>query len=215
MACRDLKSADEVKQNILVEFPEAKIEIRKLDLSSLASIREFAKKVNESEDRLDILINNAGVMCCPQGKTEDGFEMHLGINHLGHFLLTNLLLDLIKRSAPSRIVVTASSGYKRGVMKWDDLMNDKDYKPFPVYSSSKLANCLFAQELSRRLEGTGVTCNALHPGIVLTNLGRYMYGGDRSIGKRIFHALSVAHCFVGVKEASTWSTEHDILRRCS
>ncbi|XP_078481768.1 retinol dehydrogenase 14 isoform X1 [Ciona intestinalis] len=190
MACRDLASAEEVKKSIIEEFPNAKVEVGKLDLGSLKSVREFAKSVNENESRLDILINNAGVMCCPQGKTEDGFEMHLGINHIGHFLLTNLLLDLIKKSAPSRIICTASSGYKRGVMKWDDLMCDKEYVPFNVYANSKLANCLFAHELSRRLEGTGVTCNLIHPGLVLTNLGRHMYGEGQSIGKRILHAIT-------------------------
>nr|CAB3265506.1 retinol dehydrogenase 14 [Phallusia mammillata] len=189
MACRDTKSAQEGKEKILAETPETIIEIFKLDLGSIASVREFAESFLQKEDRLDILINNAGVMYCPQGKTVDGFETHIGINHIGHFLLTNLLLDLLKKSSPSRIVVVSSVGYKRGEMKWDDMMNDKNYQPFPAYFDSKLANTLFAQELSRKLEGTGVTCNALHPGMVNTNLGRHMREENTSAIRRFFRNL--------------------------
>uniref|UniRef100_A0A663MLE1 Retinol dehydrogenase 14 n=1 Tax=Athene cunicularia TaxID=194338 RepID=A0A663MLE1_ATHCN len=107
-------------------------------------------------------------------KTEDGFEMQFGVNHLGHFLLTNLLLGLLKNSAPSRIVVVSSKLYKYGEINFEDLNSEISYNKSFCYSRSKLANILFARELARRLEGTGVTVNSLHPGIVRTNLGRYV-----------------------------------------
>lgn len=121
-----------------------------------------------------MLINNAGVYQCPYSRTEDGFEMQFGVNHLGHFLLTHLLLDLLKRSAPSRIVVVSSRLYKRGEINFDDLNSERSYDAAAAYSRSKLANLLFTLELSRRLEGTGVTVNALTPGMVRTNLGRHV-----------------------------------------
>jgi len=178
MACRNMEKAKEAKAKILTEVPEAKLELRELDLSSLESVRKFAKEINDTVLKLDILINNAGVMLCPKSTTTDGFETHLGVNHIGHFLLTNLLLDLVKKSAPSRIVILSSSGHKAGVMEWDDLMRDKVYSPWHVYFQSKLANVLHMQSLCKRLEGTGVTCNSVHPGIVKTELGRHMLNSD-------------------------------------
>lgn len=174
MACRDLEKANEAKVKLLAEVPAAKLELRKLDLACLSSVRDFAKSIIETEERIDILINNAGVMLCPQSKTVDGFENHIAVNHIGHFLLTNLLLDLIKKSTPSRIVIVSSSGHLRGEMLWEDLMRDKEYEPWQVYFQSKLANVLHMQSLCKRLQGTGVTCNSLHPGIVKTELGRHM-----------------------------------------
>lgn len=122
-----------------------------------------------------MLINNAGVYQCPYSRTEDGFEMQFGVNHLGHFLLTHLLLDLLKRSAPSHIVVVSSKLYKGGEINFDDLNSEHGYDGASAYSRSKLANLLFTLELSRRLEDTGVTVNALTPGIVRTNLGRHVH----------------------------------------
>lgn len=122
-----------------------------------------------------MLINNAGVYQCPYSRTEDGFEMQFGVNHLGHFLLTHLLLDLLKRSVPSRVVVVSSKLYKRGEIDFDDLNSERSYDGAAAYSRSKLANLLFTLELGRRLEDTGVTANALTPGIVRTNLGRHVH----------------------------------------
>lgn len=122
-----------------------------------------------------MLINNAGIYQCPYSRTEDGFEMQFGVNHLGHFLLTHLLLDLLKRSAPSRVVVVSSKLYKRGEINFDDLNSERGYEAAAAYSRSKLANLLFMLELSQRLEDTGVTVNALTPGIVRTNLGRHVH----------------------------------------
>lgn len=126
------------------------------------------------EPRLDILINNAGVMAMPRTLTVDGFETQLGVNHMGHFLLTNLLLDQLKRSAPSRIVVLSSLAHRWGAIDRADLNSEKNYNKFRAYSQSKLANMLFVRELHRRLAGTAVTVNAVHPGVVKTELGRYM-----------------------------------------
>lgn len=122
-----------------------------------------------------MLVNNAGVYQCPYSRTEDGFEMQFGVNHLGHFLLTHLLLDLLRISAPSRVVVVSSKLYKRGEINFDDLNSEHGYDGAAAYSRSKLANLLFTLELGRRLENTGVTVNALTPGIVRTNLGRHVH----------------------------------------
>ena len=145
-----------------------------LNLASIKSIREFSKNFHKVENRLDILINNAGVMACPKSYTEDGFEMQMGVNHLGHFLLTNLLLDLLKKSAPSRIVIVSSEGHKISNINREDFMNEESYSKLKVYGQSKLANILFANEMARKLKGTGVTVNSCHPGLVHTNLGRHM-----------------------------------------
>lgn len=134
----------------------------------------FVHRFLQEEKRLDILINNAGVMAMPKALTKDGFEMQLGVNHLGHFLLTNLLLDILKTSAPSRIIILSSLAHKYGEINRDDLNSEKFYNKYKAYSQSKLANILFMQELSRRLKGTGVTVNAVHPGVVKTDLGRHL-----------------------------------------
>lgn len=134
----------------------------------------FEFRFLQEEKRLDILINNAGVMALPKSLTKDGFETQLGVNHLGHFLLTNLLLDILKKSAPSRIVNVSSMAYKYGEINRDDLNSEKSYNKYKAYSQSKLANVLFTEELAKRLKETGVTANALHPGVVKTELGRYL-----------------------------------------
>ncbi|NWW54566.1 RDH14 dehydrogenase, partial [Pedionomus torquatus] len=151
--------------------------------------------------RLDVLINNAGVFQCPYMKTEDGFEMQFGVNHLGHFLLTNLLLGLLKNSAPSRIVVVSSKLYKYGEINFEDLNSEISYNKSFCYSRSKLANILFARELARRLEGTGVTVNSLHPGIVRTNLGRYV--NIPLLAKPLFNLVSWAFFKTPLEGAQT------------
>ncbi|KAG4078836.1 hypothetical protein HA402_007386 [Bradysia odoriphaga] len=173
MACRDMQKGDQARLQITDKTKNSKVYARKLDLASLESVRNFVKEFLEEESRLDILINNAGVMNLPRWETEDGFEMQLGVNHMGHFLLTNLLLDTLKASAPSRIVVVTSMVYSFGVIKKDDLNSKKSYNKYTAYFQSKLANVLFVKELSKRLEGTGVTVNCLHPGVVQTELMRY------------------------------------------
>lgn len=137
-----------------------------------------------------MLINNAGIYQCPYTKTEDGFEMQFGVNHLGHFLLTHLLLDLLKKSAPSRIVVVSSKLYKYGEINFEDLNSEQSYDKAFAYARSKLANLLFTYELAQRLVDTGVTVNALTPGIVKTNLGRHVH--IPLLAKPLFNLVSRA-----------------------
>ncbi|XP_011909369.1 PREDICTED: retinol dehydrogenase 13 [Cercocebus atys] len=146
----------------------------KSDAESCAKIKLKVGGVAGQEERVDILINNAGVMRCPHWTTEDGFEMQFGVNHLGHFLLTNLLLDKLKASAPSRIINLSSLAHVAGHIDFDDLnWQTRKYDTKAAYCQSKLAIVLFTKELSRRLQGSGVTVNALHPGVARTELGRH------------------------------------------
>ncbi|XP_035534638.1 retinol dehydrogenase 14b [Morone saxatilis] len=176
MACRDQRSAEEAAKDIQKQAGPAQgqVVVKHLDLASLTSVRTFCEEIRQEESKIDVLVNNAGVYQCPYTKTEDGFELQLGVNHLGHFLLTHLLLDLLKTSAPSRIVVVSSKLYKYGQINFDDLNSENNYNKASCYSQSKLANLLFTLELARQLEGTGVTVNALTPGIVRTRLGRHV-----------------------------------------
>ncbi|KAG8011423.1 Retinol dehydrogenase 14 [Nibea albiflora] len=176
MACRDQSSAEEAAKDIKERAgPEqGEVVIKQLDLASLSSVRRFCEEIHQEESKIDVLINNAGIYQCPYMKTEDGFEMQFGVNHLGHFLLTHLLLDRLKASAPSRIVVVSSKLYKYGQINFDDLNSESNYNKSFCYSQSKLANLLFTHELARQLDGTGVTVNALTPGIVRTRLGRHV-----------------------------------------
>ena len=158
---------------------ESPHEFVRLDLASTASIRSAAAELLGLCPRIDVLVNNAGVVYTSRRETEDGFEATFGVNHLGHFLLTSLLLDRLKASAPSRVVVVASdaSRYAWRGLDFDDLMSERRYGPLKAYGRSKLANILFARELARRLEGTGVDVHAVHPGAVATRLGRDGDGG--------------------------------------
>ncbi|XP_015218081.1 retinol dehydrogenase 13 isoform X2 [Lepisosteus oculatus] len=169
-----MEKCEEAAREIRGDTLNRNVHARHVDLASLKSIREFVQKINQEEERVDILINNAGVMRCPSWKTEDGFEMQFGVNHLGHFLLTNLLLEKLVKSAPSRIINLSSLAHVAGEMDFDDLnWEQKKYDTKRAYCQSKLANVLFTKELARQLQGTGVTVNAVHPGVVATDLGRH------------------------------------------
>ena len=149
------------------------------DLGSIASTRRGAAEILARCDRIDVLVNNAGVVLSSRQETDEGLEATFAVNHLGHFVLTELLLDRIKDSAPSRVVNVASTAHKgaRKGLNFDDLQSSLGYSGMQVYSKSKLANIYFTTELARRLEGTGVTVNCLHPGTVATGYGR---DGDTS-----------------------------------
>jgi NAD(P)-dependent dehydrogenase (short-subunit alcohol dehydrogenase family) len=149
------------------------------DLASMSSVRGGAAELLEMADRIDVLVNNAGLVLSSRTVTEDGFEATLAINHLGPFLLTSLLLDRIVASAPSRIVNVSSTAHSsaRSGLDFDDLQSTKGYRPMKVYGESKLANIYFTTEVARRLDGKGVTANCLHPGLVRTGYGR---DGDTS-----------------------------------
>lgn len=155
------------------------VEVLELDLGSLASVRAFVASFGEKHDRLDGLVNNAGVMASPEGKTADGIETQFGVNHLGHFLLTELLLDTLRRSAPSRVVCVASAAHagiqgQPGELKLEDLdFSQREYEPYLAYNQSKLAVVLYARQLAKRLDGTGVSAFSTHPGWVRSNLVKH------------------------------------------
>ncbi|XP_069392850.1 retinol dehydrogenase 13 [Paralichthys olivaceus] len=177
MACRDLTRAERAAEEIRRSTGNGNVVIRHLDLASVYSVRQFAKDFLDSEERLDILINNAGVMMCPKWLTEDGFETQLAVNHLGHFLMTNLLLPKLKSSAPSRVVNVSSIAHRGGRLDCDDLFfSRRPYSSLESYRQSKLANVLFSRELARRLRGSGVSSFCLHPGVIRTELGRHVQG---------------------------------------
>ncbi|XP_011151631.1 retinol dehydrogenase 13 isoform X2 [Harpegnathos saltator] len=173
MACRDMKKC-ESRRNIVLDTRNKYVYCRRCDLSSQESITKFVERFRKEHDKLHILINNAGVMRCPKSYTKEGIEMQLGVNHMGHFLLTNLLLDVLKKSAPSRIVNLSSAAHYAGQINMKDLNSDLAYEPNKAYSQSKLANVLFTKELANKLEGTGVNVYAVHPGIVDTEIIRHM-----------------------------------------
>jgi NAD(P)-dependent dehydrogenase (short-subunit alcohol dehydrogenase family) len=172
LACRNKDKGQAAVGRIIQGYPQARAELIPLDLSDLASVRRFAGEFTGRHDRLDILINNAGIMWSPHGKTADGFELQFGTNHLGHFALTGLLLDLIIHTPNARVITVSSWGERYGVMNFEDLNPEKNYDPEQAYGQSKLANMLFAYELQRRFEDAGVNAiaAAVHPGATATNL---------------------------------------------
>lgn len=173
LACRDVGKAEAARDDIARTTGRGDVEVIALDLGSKASIRAFGEQLRAKHDRLDVLVNNAGVWQRWRRTTKDGIEATFGVNHVGTWLLTQELLPLLKRSAPSRIVVLSSKLHYRGQMGWDDLQFERrKFGSLAAYSQSKLANVLFTKALSRRLEGTGVAVNAVHPGVVATELAR-------------------------------------------
>jgi NAD(P)-dependent dehydrogenase (short-subunit alcohol dehydrogenase family) len=189
MACRDLAKGDAARQRIVEEgwgrIPPESLSLEHLDLASLVSVRAFAGTFLASDRPIHLLINNAGVMLPDRRETRDGFEAHLGVNHLGHFLLTNLLLDRIRASAPARIINVSSEAMHFASLKPDlaDLnWEQRRYSGWRSYGDSKLMNLMFTNELNRRLAGSGVTAAALHPGMVTTELGRDQKGWLSLVG---------------------------------
>lgn len=178
MGCRRVEAGQAAASTMAGE--KGSTDVIALDLADLASVRAFAEAVLAKHDRLDALVNNAGVMTTASAQTKDGFELQFGTNHLGHFLLTELLLDTLRASAPARIVILSSvvhagSPKDRVSLNFDDLMwTQREYKGGRAYAESKLANLLYAKELAARLEGTGVTAVSVHPGWVRSNLAAGM-----------------------------------------
>jgi NAD(P)-dependent dehydrogenase (short-subunit alcohol dehydrogenase family) len=172
LACRSVDKGKAAIQQIVAEYPDAKVMLMRLDLTNLASVRQVAEEYKNTFNRLDILINNAGVMRTPFGKTADGFELQFGTNHLGHFALTGLLLDCLIHTPKARVVTISSWGHLMGNINFDDLNAKQKYDPAKAYAQSKLANLLFTYELQRRLEKAGVDTKAVaaHPGWTATNL---------------------------------------------
>ena len=174
LANRDEARTLPILQEIKKETKNEDVEFIRLDLADLKSIKEFVEKFKSRYQSLNILINNAGVMWIPDRKeTKDGFEMQMGTNHLGHFYLTTLLLDILKKSAPSRIINVSSSGHTfTNTMGWDDLLFEKKYDMFEAYYRSKLANVVFSKELDRRLADANIKAVSLHPGAIPSELTR-------------------------------------------
>uniref|UniRef100_A0A0X3Q2Y3 Retinol dehydrogenase 12 n=1 Tax=Schistocephalus solidus TaxID=70667 RepID=A0A0X3Q2Y3_SCHSO len=196
MACRNLKRAEEAKADILARYGEGsrraltlnvasssikrylmpvkpeQLIIEELDLASLQSVREFAARICKPDTRIDLLINNAGIMACPYALTKDGFESQVGTNHLGHFLLTELLMPAIKRASPNPRIINVSSLAHERVQKCPEpwLIPASEYKPWTAYRYSKLANAIHARQLAKRLRKDGVVTASVHPGVVITDL---------------------------------------------
>ncbi|MCP5101584.1 MAG: SDR family NAD(P)-dependent oxidoreductase [Chloroflexi bacterium] len=172
MACRSMSKGETAVSQIRSEFPNAKLELMHLDLSDLNSVKKFVQEFNEHFSQLDLLINNAGVMVPPLGKTKDGFELQFGTNHLGHFSLTGQLLNLITSTPKARVVNVSSMAHKMGSIDFENLNAEKNYNRNGAYGQSKLANLLFTYELQRRFKSAGIDAisTAAHPGWTGTNL---------------------------------------------
>jgi NAD(P)-dependent dehydrogenase (short-subunit alcohol dehydrogenase family) len=172
MACRNLDKGHAAVDEVRAAVPDAQIQLDELDLASLASVRAFADRFKTTHDGLDLLINNAGVMAPPRRRTADGFELQFGTNHLGHFALTNALLEKMEGREDARVVTLSSTVHKMGRINFDNLNGDRHYFRWNAYGQSKLANLLFMLELDRRLRGSGSTVKSLaaHPGYAATNL---------------------------------------------
>lgn len=175
LACRDLAKAEKAKTKILDESPKANIEILKLNLASLESVHAFAEAYSAKYKRLDLLINNAGVMIPPYEVTTDGYELQFQANYLGHFLLTGLLLKLLSETEKSRVVLLSSKAHEEASIDFDDLQSKLNYSKWKAYGQSKLACLIFAKELDRRFKKCGFPTIAVaaHPGISNTGLFRY------------------------------------------
>jgi NAD(P)-dependent dehydrogenase (short-subunit alcohol dehydrogenase family) len=181
LAVRNLDKGKAAADLIGRRYPGADVAVQELDLTSLESVRAAADQLRAGHDRIDLLINNAGVMKTTKQSTKDGFELQFGTNHLGHFALTGLLLDLLLPERGSRVVTVSSNGHRFGGIRFDDLQSERSYSRVGAYGQSKLANLLFTYELQRRLASTGAIAVAAHPGASSSELGRYAPGAVRRI----------------------------------
>ena len=179
LGCRDRTKADEAVSKIAATEPSGSTEILEMDLADLKSVENAAREFLAGHDRLDILVNNAGLMATPAQRTTQGFEMQLGVNHLGHFAFTSHLLEVILKSGPARIVNISSQGHRPGRINFNNLNWERNYSPWRAYFQSKLANLLFTRELQRRLTDADAEAIAVaaHPGGSETNLGHENPGG--------------------------------------
>ncbi|CAG2106075.1 unnamed protein product, partial [Medioppia subpectinata] len=182
--CRDTKKGETAVNDILSVTPKANIKLLSLDLSSLKSVRKCVEELSGLETKVDILINNAGVMGCPEWQTKDGFEMQFGTNHLGHFLFTLHLIPLLKKAPAARIVNVSAEIHKFGRINLDNInIRNGAYDNFYAYGQSKLANILFSRELAKRLRHSNINTYSLHPGVINTNLSRHVDNPELHEGK--------------------------------
>jgi NAD(P)-dependent dehydrogenase (short-subunit alcohol dehydrogenase family) len=172
LACRNTGKGEQALASVRDVAPNAEIRLEELDLADLGSVREFAQRLTSQSSRLDLLINNAGVMAPPRRTTADGFESQFGTNHLGHFALTGLLLELLSAAPEPRVVTLSSAAHRTGTIKFDDLQRERHYNNWLAYGQSKLANLMFCFELQRRATAAGsrLVSLAAHPGYSATNL---------------------------------------------
>jgi NAD(P)-dependent dehydrogenase (short-subunit alcohol dehydrogenase family) len=194
-----LTKSMKAKEILKSQIPTAEIEVMELDLSSLASVRAFAAAYQKAYHQLDLLINNAGIMIPPFNKTEDGFESQMGVNYFSHFLLTNLLFDLLERTSGSRVVSLSSIAHKQGRINFDNLNSENYYNKMASYSQSKLACLLFAYQLQKQIDKSGclVKSVAAHPGVSNTQLFKH----QRKVMSFIFTSISSIFMH-GVAEAA-------------
>ncbi|MDA0977297.1 MAG: SDR family NAD(P)-dependent oxidoreductase [Proteobacteria bacterium] len=179
IAARDLARSEETAAAIRASTGNPNVNIGQLELDKPASVRAFAADWLSRNDSLNLLINNAGVMACPLARTDEGWEMQFATNHLGHFLLTCLLSEALVAGAPARVVNLSSGGHNFAPVDFDDIhFNQREYQKFASYGQSKTANILFSIELDNRLRDRGVRANAVHPGVIMTDLGRHMTEED-------------------------------------
>jgi len=179
MAVRDKAKGEAAAERVRAGAAGASVELGQLDLASLDSIRTFVAWLSERQPRIDLLINNAGVMAPPLLRTTEGFELQMGTNHLGHFLLTNVLTPAITAAAPARVINLSSRGHMRSDIRWDDPhWRTTEYDKWEGYGQSKTANILFTVELDRRLHDEGVRAFAVHPGVIMTELSRHLSRDD-------------------------------------
>lgn len=207
LGCRSPEKGKDALARIAAAHPGADLELVEIDLADLASVRRAAEIVAQ-EPKLDVLVNNAGVMWNPKTITKDGFESQFGINHLGHFALTGLLLPQLEATPDSRVVTVSSNGHRLGDgdLFWDDINADREYHPRKRYYASKLANLLFTYELDRRLQGrdSSTIAVAVHPGGSDTELGRYVTG---AFGRFMRLAQPLMRPFMNTAEQGAWPTE--------
>lgn len=170
MVCRDPAKGAAARQEIMASSGNGQVDLLIADFASLASVREAAREITGKYNRLHVLVNNAGLMTKQRQTSVDGYEMQFAVHHLAVFLFTTLLLDLLKQSAPARIVNVASMVHKMGRLQFDDLQCERKFGMYGAYGQSKLAVIHFTYDLAEKLKGSGVTCNCLHPGAVATNL---------------------------------------------
>ncbi len=179
LTARNVPKGQSVAKSIRESTGNDRVDVEELELGSFESIRAFAKRFLAQHDVLNILVNNAGVMACPFAETAHGFEMQFGTNHLGHFLMTCLIADALMKGAPSRVVSVSSRGHRASPVVFDDInFARRPYDKWLAYGQSKTANVLFAVELERRLGRSGVHANAVHPGVILTDLPRHLVPED-------------------------------------
>ena len=209
LASRSTEKAEAAFDKIKAEFPTAKLTIIALDLASFSSIRHFSTQLKKKYDRIDVLLNNAGIMMTPYGQTVDGLEQQQGVNHFGHFLLTSLLFDLLKASDDARIVNISSLAHRGGSINFNNLMYDRKrgYNKIKAYARSKLENLLFTYELAEKVMEAGLNMKVLaaHPGVSKTNLGNHIH--QKSYYKvfdkltRNFSQSAYQGCLPGVRAA--------------